>query len=66
MKRLLTAAIAIAAITAVGVDVPPTTTAGAYAEMTITVVETRPCDIADDITVKIDTLTPIGFCISFR
>jgi len=65
MKRLLTVTIAIATITVAGTDLPPSATAGAYAEMTVAVVETRPCDIAD-MTAKIDTLTPIGFTVTFR
>jgi len=65
MKRTLIAAIALATITAAGTDLPTSTTAGAYDEMTLAVVETRPCDIVCT-TATIDTLTPIGFTISFR
>ena len=42
-RRFIPAAI-VAATVAATADLPPVATAGAYDEMTIAVVETRPCD----------------------
>ena len=64
-RTLRGAILALAAATVAAFAEVPSSTAGAYHEATVSVIETRPCD-DDTGTVTIDTARPVGFTLVYR